>query len=60
MTDKQTNENSMGKILIYSDKKDLLSKSSKIPIPKTFPMSVAWNIWGISPLGATLMFTALF
>ena len=41
-------KNSMGKILIYSDKKDLLSKSSKIPIPKTFPMSVAWNIWGIS------------
>ena len=53
-------KNSMGKILIYSYKKDLLSKSSKIPIPKTFPMSVAWNIWGISPLGATLMFIALF
>ena len=29
-------------------------------IPKSLSMSVVWNIWWISPLGVTLMFTSLF
>ena len=58
---KQQKQNSMGKILIYLDWKDvLLIKPSKVWIPKSFSMSVVWNIWWISPLGVTLMFTALF
>ena len=54
-------QNSMGKILIYLDWKDvLLIKSSKFSISKTFSISVVWNIWWILPLGVNLMFTALF
>ena len=39
-------QNSMGKILIYLDQKNvLLIKSSKSSIPKSFSISVVWNIW---------------
>ena len=34
-------------------------KSSKLSTPKSFSMSVVWNIWWIFPLGVTLMLTAL-
>ena len=48
---KQQKQNSMGKILIYLDWKDvLLIKSSKFSILKSFSMSIVWNIWWISPL----------
>ena len=43
---KHQKQNSMGKILIYLDKEDvLLIKSSKFSIPKSFSMSFVWNIW---------------